>query len=704
MREEIRIKVGNLREVKCRPSKRQTPHAAFDQHGVLVVYKPPHWTMTTTAQMPRDKSIQAWVGDTFGRRYPFLREDPLQSGLIQRLDVQTSGPVVIATRRETFREMWRLRATGHFYKEYRALLHGALPLEHCCGMLDYSLDARRAGTEVCEYVGQPARTKYQAVAAFSRRESTDAEPAIRHYTLIRARILTGRTHQIRVHFRELARRLGFPVCGVVGDYKYLPWAEVLRDWAFCPRLFLHARILKFPLPEARGGFCCVSCVLPSDLGRVLRTLTPDRETTAKYCRLHDFLHGGEALTPSLRLGSSRKRRPWHNEESPSKRRRSRSPSHWKPCEGDVDPSPPPSLMRRRDSGRGSRSRARGSRSPSHWRPTSPPALKPQPAEEVLTTPVAEGAKTVPGSTPPKRPQARRRHEAGRSPSHWRPATKKAKHSLQVRLARRRPPERAESQSGARPKPGNDVSAPKSRPRQADVPKRASESSRPVSTEMRPRRGPSQASGLVTKVGVERALSPKPPHSTETSQVPKDKDPITPTPTLKLASRSGCRSPKVVKRTGPRESRGGSGTRDTSRRRVETPDLVAEEVRRRALEEAQRIIEDPVTPAPKMASRSSCSPKTVKRPVRRMSDTRRAVREARREVPDEDARRRAFDETQRIIEAWHWSAQESVPPADTVMNSVSSRVPSRERETVRQSESPETRPYRFCSVSKGGSAL
>eukprot|EP00927_Polykrikos_kofoidii_P043498 TRINITY_DN37564_c0_g1_i1.p1 TRINITY_DN37564_c0_g1~~TRINITY_DN37564_c0_g1_i1.p1 ORF type:complete len:820 (-),score=94.01 TRINITY_DN37564_c0_g1_i1:172-2631(-) len=329
-----------IEDIRSRPGGRQVPYVVFDGNGFLVLYKPPHWTMTTSMEMPRETSVQAWLGETLGQRFPFLREDALQAGLVQRLDVETSGPVVVATQSDAFVKMWRLRASGHFYREYRVLLHGLLPLRHCCGTLDYSLDTRRRSVKVCERNGQPARTRYQAIAAFSRVSNTGDSKATRYYTLIRVRILTGRLHQIRVHLRELAFRLGLPVCGVVGDYKYLPRSEVVRDWEFCPRVFLHARVLKFPFPGGRGGICRVNCELPLDLTRVLQTLTLDEELTAQFNSFRDFLHGEQAEAPppvvvrtvhwgtgeNGRVGQSRKRR----------QSRSRSPSHWCPRADEID--------------------------------------------------------------------------------------------------------------------------------------------------------------------------------------------------------------------------------------------------------------------------------------------------------------------------------------------------------------------------------
>jgi len=280
-------------------------------------------------EMPRNTSVQAWLGDSFGNFYPYLQQDPLQAGLVQRLDVETSGPVVVATRPDTFRKMWQLRSAGHFYREYVVLLHGKLPIKHCYGTLDYNLNTRRRCSKVSERHGQPAKTRYQAIAAYTRKTSRDnPQSRTSNYTLLRVRILTGRLHQIRVHLREFARRLGLPVCGVVGDYKYLPRAELLKDREFCPRVFLHARVLRFPLPGKNRRLCRICCELPVDLMRVLRALTPHEELTAKLTKLGDFLLRGndsEAPVPAIGDGVDID----EQKRGAGVRIGSRSPSHWR---------------------------------------------------------------------------------------------------------------------------------------------------------------------------------------------------------------------------------------------------------------------------------------------------------------------------------------------------------------------------------------
>jgi len=330
------------KELECKPGKTKRPKIVWDANGILVLYKPPFWTMTTTFAMPRARSIQAWLIDNVGHRHPFLRKDPLQAGLVQRLDVETSGLVVVATREKSFNQAWQLRQKGEFYREYYALLHGLLPVDDCIGTLHHALRSNGYTTRVCEHTGLPATTCYQAIGAYTRRVADPrGEPGRQtlHYTLVRARILSGRTHQIRVHLRELARELNFETCGLVGDYRYLPREMVDLDKVFCPRVFLHAKVLRFPLPGTKGDQrCSATCALPADLAQVLAALTPDEEMTAKFKQVADTLAEG-VLSPeqagSVFGGYPRDVDVFEHSTYAAKRARSqsRSPSHWDPDDG-----------------------------------------------------------------------------------------------------------------------------------------------------------------------------------------------------------------------------------------------------------------------------------------------------------------------------------------------------------------------------------
>jgi 23S rRNA pseudouridine1911/1915/1917 synthase len=244
-----------------------------DQDGFLVVYKPHGWTATTTSNRgDQRRKIQSWILETYGEVYPYLLSDPLQAGIVHRLDIQTTGPMVVATCPETFRELCYSIGRLTWYKEYLALVHGAIPSKMSKGRLTYRLHVpkmwgqRLWRTEVSNK-GLLAETQFQALRVYKREVKGLKAP--RFYTLVRIRLITGRTHQIRVHFREFARRLGFDVCGLVGDHIYLPRNQLVEDQTFCERIFLHERRLEFPHPDQDKEGIRILCTLPPDLMKAL---------------------------------------------------------------------------------------------------------------------------------------------------------------------------------------------------------------------------------------------------------------------------------------------------------------------------------------------------------------------------------------------------------------------------------------------------
>uniref|UniRef100_A0A7S0FEA3 Pseudouridine synthase RsuA/RluA-like domain-containing protein n=1 Tax=Pyrodinium bahamense TaxID=73915 RepID=A0A7S0FEA3_9DINO len=273
----------------CEP--RKEPHAAVDQNGIVVVYKPAFWTVTTPGNGKEEATIpmkapriQRWLINNLGEQYPFLRENP-RAGLVHRLDVQTSGPILVATNADTMQEMRCNLRQKMWYKEYVALMHGAVPPKRASGVLNYKLFTQRDRgygwfTEVNDAKGEDAQTRYEALEAYRCR--TLEKGSTQRYTLMRVQLITGRTHQIRVHLAEFARELGLQVRGIVGDYKYLPGEQVKADRRLCQRVFLHAQKLHFPPPANRGPPFRVTCPLPVELRKALAKLEKDERTTAQF--------------------------------------------------------------------------------------------------------------------------------------------------------------------------------------------------------------------------------------------------------------------------------------------------------------------------------------------------------------------------------------------------------------------------------------
>lgn len=264
------------------------PHAPVDESGIMVVYKPAFWTTTTTTTPEEEQKchlprVQGWLRENRGDTYRFLYDNP-RAGLVHRLDVQTSGPVLVGTNQQAFEEMRENLHRHTWYKEYLALMHGAVPPRRCCGSLEYKLFTKQDRgwgwrTEVNAKKGEIAITRYEAVEAY-RCESVEKGQTHR-YTLVRMQLITGRTHQIRVHLQEFARDLGLPVQGIVGDYKYLPREQVRTDKRICGRVFLHAHRLHFPMPGNKA-ILRVRCPLPPELQRTLSHLELDERLTAQF--------------------------------------------------------------------------------------------------------------------------------------------------------------------------------------------------------------------------------------------------------------------------------------------------------------------------------------------------------------------------------------------------------------------------------------
>ena len=150
--------------------------------------------------------------------------------LVHRLDRETSGCLLVAKRRSVLRELHRAMRENRLQKRYLALLCGALPEAKMLVDVPLRKNSLHSGERLVRVdfqQGRPARTRFRRLQVFDR------------MTLVEAELLTGRTHQIRVH----AAHLGTPIAG---DEKY-GGGEI--DLLGKKRLFLHAKSLGFFLPS-----------------------------------------------------------------------------------------------------------------------------------------------------------------------------------------------------------------------------------------------------------------------------------------------------------------------------------------------------------------------------------------------------------------------------------------------------------------------
>ena len=179
--------------------------------------------------------------------------------LVHRLDRDTSGCLLIARKPSSLRATHALLREGEFEKGYLVLVRGKWNLGKKRIDAPLRTDLRVSGerTVKVHVSGKSAITEFKPVQFFGNRA-----------TLLEVSLLTGRTHQIRVH----ADHAGHPVAG---DDKYGDRAfnETMRPLGL-ERMFLHAHRIAFNWPQ--GGEFAVNAPLPPELAAVLDRLADKR--------------------------------------------------------------------------------------------------------------------------------------------------------------------------------------------------------------------------------------------------------------------------------------------------------------------------------------------------------------------------------------------------------------------------------------------
>jgi 23S rRNA pseudouridine1911/1915/1917 synthase len=212
---------------------------AWEDEHLIVVDKPAGVVVHPALGHRQGTLAQALAGRVAGG------EDPERAGIVHRLDRDTSGLLVVARSEPVHAALKALLARRELVREYLALVEGRPAARR--GRIDAPLGRdRRVRTRVSTDTDEPR----EAITHFEVERALPAE------TLLRLRLETGRTHQIRAHLLAI----GHPV---VGDPEYgAASRHGLR------RQFLHAARLAFPHP-ATGAYVDVTSPLPADLAAAL---------------------------------------------------------------------------------------------------------------------------------------------------------------------------------------------------------------------------------------------------------------------------------------------------------------------------------------------------------------------------------------------------------------------------------------------------
>jgi 23S rRNA pseudouridine1911/1915/1917 synthase len=234
---EIVVTLPDTARLRIRPAAESGDlDLLYEDEAILAVNKPAgvvvHPTYKTTS------------GTLLNRLLWHFRDRPqVQPSILTRLDKGTSGLVLVALRPEIHAAIQRHAAAQRVRKEYLAVVAG-VPVPPA-GAITLALardpgDRRRV---IALATGAPAHTAYDVVASGGGVSS------------LRCELLTGRTHQIRVHLAAM----GWPL---LGDATYgVPHAGLTRQ-------ALHARRITLTHPVT-GVRVQIAAPLPDDIARVL---------------------------------------------------------------------------------------------------------------------------------------------------------------------------------------------------------------------------------------------------------------------------------------------------------------------------------------------------------------------------------------------------------------------------------------------------
>lgn len=234
----------------------------YEDDAILVVDKPAGMVVHPAAGNPRGTLVNALQ---FHCGSLSAVGGVMRPGIVHRLDKGTSGLMVVAKSDEAHQRLSEQFKKRQVSKLYTALVHGSPKQDE--GAVDAAVGrhpVERKKMSTASRRGKPALTRWRVLERYGA------------FTLLEARIETGRTHQIRVHLGSL----GHPVAGdsVYGGSKRVIEPPALRAvLKKLARQALHASRLSFRHPVT-GREMTFESPLPEDMAEVIRFL---RERAAK---------------------------------------------------------------------------------------------------------------------------------------------------------------------------------------------------------------------------------------------------------------------------------------------------------------------------------------------------------------------------------------------------------------------------------------
>ncbi len=251
---EYRLQAGDLLrippvDVAERAAPAALPAQLLDRLGRAVLYEDSDWLVV---DKPAGLAVHGGSGLSYGLIEAMRQLRPAERSLelCHRLDKATSGCIVLAKKRSALKRFHASLREKRLEKIYCALVAGRWPRAIDAVNVPLQKNVLQSGERMvfASRDGKPSQTHFKILQKFE------------NYTLVEAKPVTGRTHQIRVHCREA----GHPI---IGDEKYglQEQNRAFRDAGF-GQLFLHARSITLP---QESGMLTIESELPDGWQRCI---------------------------------------------------------------------------------------------------------------------------------------------------------------------------------------------------------------------------------------------------------------------------------------------------------------------------------------------------------------------------------------------------------------------------------------------------
>lgn len=232
-----------------------------DTDDYLVINKPAG-LLTHPTEQKEEISLAAWLLE----KYPELEsvgEYDDRPGIVHRLDKEASGLLVVAKNQKMFEHLKKQFQKREVEKEYLVLVYGKVEADH--DIIDFEIDRGKEGRMAARPKTNRFRLKNVLKIQKGREAITEfwVEERFVRYTLLKVKLHTGRTHQIRVHMLAYNHP-------VVGDKLYFNKKLIKKSDKELGRLFLHASRLCFE--DLKGEKVCFESELTDELVAFLEGL------------------------------------------------------------------------------------------------------------------------------------------------------------------------------------------------------------------------------------------------------------------------------------------------------------------------------------------------------------------------------------------------------------------------------------------------